>query len=175
MNQKEKAKQFAINAHKGQIRKNEKEKPYIIHPLSVGLLLESYGYDEELIIAGYLHDVVEDTKYTIEDIKKKFGNNIAELVTKVTEPDKTKSWEERKQYIINQTKTLPLKNKLVICADKINNLEDIMIKFQKNNTRDFSAFNRGEEKQKWYYTNIYKSLINSIYILILFIIFYKKN
>ena len=159
MNQKEKAKQFAINAHKGQIRKNEKEKPYIIHPLSVGLLLESYGYDEELIIAGYLHDVVEDTKYTIEDIKKKFGNNIAELVTKVTEPDKTKSWEERKQYIINQTKTLPLKNKLVICADKINNLEDIMIKFQKNNTRDFSAFNRGEEKQKWYYENIYQSLI----------------
>ena len=54
---------------------------------------------------------------------------------------------------------MPFRNKLVICADKINNLEDLMIKFQKNGTRDFSAFKRGEELQKWYYSNIYESLI----------------
>lgn len=159
MNLKEKSKLFAINAHKGQVRKNEPDKPMIIHPLSVGMLLEEYGCDDEVISAGYLHDVVEDTKYTILDIENEFGKEIANLVMGATEPDKSLSWEERKEYTIKEVKKLPLRNKLVICADKINNLEDIMIKFQKSGTRDFSLFKRGEEQQKWYYTNIYKSLI----------------
>lgn len=159
MNIKEKAKYFAINAHLGQIRKNEPDKPMIIHPLSVGMLLESYGYDDYVVAAGYLHDVVEDTNYTIEDIEENFGSRVASLVKGASEPDKSLSWEERKKHTIEETKTLPIENKLVICADKINNLEDLMIKFQKNEKRDFSAFKRGEDKQKWYYTNVYNSLI----------------
>lgn len=159
MNIKEKAKYFAINAHLGQIRKNEPDKPMIMHPISVGMLLESYGYDDYVVAAGYLHDVVEDTNYTIEDIEENFGSRVSSLVKGASEPDKSLSWEERKKHTIEQTKTLPLENKLVICADKINNLEDLMIKFQKNGKRDFSAFKRGEDKQKWYYTNIYNSLI----------------
>lgn len=159
MDIKEQAKIFAINAHRNQVRKNEPDKPMIIHPISVGNMLESYGYDDEVVAAGYLHDVVEDTKYTIEDIEKNFGKKVANLVFTASEPDKTKSWEERKQHTIDTTKTLPLENKLIICADKINNLEDIMIKFQKYEKRDFSLFKRGEEKQKWYYENIYESLI----------------
>lgn len=159
MNIKEKAKEFAIKAHKGQVRKNEKDKPMIMHPISVAELLEEYGYDDNVVAAGYLHDVVEDTKYTIEDIEKEFGKDIASLVMGASERDKSLSWEERKQHTIDETKILPLRNKLVICADKINNLEDMMIKFEKNGTRDFSAFKRGEKEQKWYYTNVYKSLI----------------
>lgn len=159
MDLKEKAKLFAINAHMGQIRKSEPDKPMIIHPISVGMLLEEYGYDEPVVAAGYLHDVVEDTKYTIEDIKREFGNEVANLVMSASEPDKSLSWEERKTYTIEETKKLPLRNKLVICADKINNLEDLMLKFQKSGKRDFSAFKRGEEQQKWYYTNVYESLI----------------
>ena len=155
----EKAKLFAINAHMGQIRKSEPDKPMIIHPISVGMLLEEYGCDEQVIAAGYLHDVVEDTKYTIDDIKNEFGNDIANLVMGASEPDKSLPWEERKQHTIEETKKLPLRNKLVICADKINNLEDLFLKFEKNDARDFSAFKRGEELQKWYYTSIYESLI----------------
>ena len=159
MNIEEYAKKFAINAHKGQVRKGEPDKPMIIHPIGVGLLLKEYGYDSNLIAAAYLHDVVEDTKYTIEDIKKIFGDDIAILVDSATEPNKKDSWEKRKQFTIYRTKYLPLRNKLLLCADKINNLEDIMLKFQKEGKRDFSAFNRGEKKQQWYYENIYKSLI----------------
>lgn len=159
MNIKEEAKKFAINAHMGQIRKSEPDKPMIIHPISVAMLLEEYGYDELVVAAGYLHDVVEDTKYTIEDIKKEFGDDVASLVLSASEPNKSLSWEERKTHTIETTKNLPLRNKLVICADKINNLEDIMIKFQKNSKRDFLAFKRGEDQQKWYYTSIYESLI----------------
>ena len=152
-NVKEKAKDFAIHAHMGQVRKSEPDKPMIIHPISVGQLLEEYGYDDYVVAAGYLHDVVEDTKYTILDIEKEFGNDIANLVMGASEPDKSLSWEERKKHTIEETKKLPLRNKLVICADKINNLEDLMLKFQKSGRRDFSSFKRGEEQQKWYYDN----------------------
>ena len=131
----------------------------IIHPISVGMLLAEYGYDEPVVAAGYLHDVVEDTKYSIEDIKKEFGDEVANLVMGATEPDKSLSWEERKTHTVEETKKLPLRNKLVICADKINNLEDLMLKFQKSGKRDFSAFKRGEEQQKWYYESVYESLI----------------
>lgn len=159
MDLKEKAKIFAINAHMGQIRKSEPDKPMIMYPISVGMLLEEYGYDESVVAAGYLHDVVEDTKYSIDDIKSEFGEEVASLVMGASEPDKSLSWEERKTHTIEETKKLPLRNKLVICADKINNLEDLMLKFQKSGKRDFSAFKRGEEQQRWYYTSVYESLI----------------
>lgn len=159
MDIKEKAKLFAIRAHMGQVRKSEPDKPMIMHPIGVGQLLESFGYDDNVVAAGYLHDVVEDTKYTIEDIEKEFGSDIATLVMGASEPDKTLSWEERKKHTIEETKKLPLRNKVVICADKINNLEDLFLKFEKNGERDFSAFKRGEEQQKWYYTSTYESLV----------------
>lgn len=159
MNLKENAKAFAIKAHMGQVRKSEPDKPMIMHPISVGNLLEEYGYNDGIIAAGYLHDVVEDTKYTIEDIQNEFGEKVANLVMGASEPDKTLSWEERKEHTIKETKTLPLANKLVICADKINNLEDMVLKFERNGKKDFSAFKRGEEQQKWYFTNVYESII----------------
>ena len=159
MDIREKALSFAIQAHMGQVRKSEPDKPMIMHPLGVGQLLESFGYDDNVVAAGYLHDVVEDTKYTIEDIEKEFGKDIANLVMGASEPDKSLSWEDRKRHTIEETKKLPLRNKLVICADKINNLEDLFLKFEKSDNRDFSAFKRGEESQKWYYTSIYESLI----------------
>ncbi len=160
MDVKERAKLFAIQAHMGQVRKSEPDKPMIIHPIGVGQLLEEFGYDDNVVAAGYLHDVVEDTKYTIEDIQKEFGEDIANLVMGASEPDKSLSWEERKKHTIEETRKLPLRNKLVICADKINNLEDLFLKFEKSGKRDFSAFKRGEESQRWYYTSIYESLID---------------
>jgi len=160
MDIKEKAKLFAIRAHMGQVRKSEPDKPMIMHPIGVGQLLESFGYDDNVVAAGYLHDVVEDTKYTIEDIEKEFGKDIANLVMGASEPDKSLSWEDRKRHTIEETRKLPFRNKLVICADKINNLEDLFLKFEKIGNRDFSAFKRGEESQEWYYTSIYESLVS---------------
>lgn len=157
---KEKAKLFAIRAHMGQVRKSEPDKPMIMHPIGVGQLLESFGYDDNVVAAGYLHDVVEDTNYTIEDIEKEFGKDIANLVMGASEPDKSLSWEDRKRHTIEETRKLPFRNKLVICADKINNLEDLFLKFEKSGNRDFSAFKRGEESQEWYYTSIYESLVS---------------
>ena len=183
MNIKEKALVFAIQAHMGQVRKSEPDKPMIMHPMGVGQLLEKFGYDDNVVAAGYLHDVVEDTKYTIQDIEREFGKDIADLVMSASEPNKLLLWEDRKRHTIEEAKKLPLRNKLVICADKINNLEDLFLKFEKNGERDFSAFKRGEESQRWYYTSIYESLISGEDKLPIFIrlkdildkVFYKKE
>lgn len=159
MNIKEKAKLFAIKAHKGQIRKSDKEKPMIIHPINVANILSEYGYDDNVVAAAYLHDVIEDTKYTKEDLLKEFNEDIVSLVLGATEEDKSLSWEERKTITIDKVKDLDLRHKVVVCADKISNLEDMRIIFEVNGKRDFSAFKRGFDKQKWYYTEVYNSLI----------------
>ena len=162
MNIKEKAKEFAILAHKGQVRKSDKEKPMIIHPINVGLILEEYEFDDNVVASGYLHDVIEDTKYSEEDILKIFNEDITSLVVSASEMDKTLSWEERKQRTIDSIKNLDLRHKAIICADKISNLEDLIILKEINGKLDFSNFNRNFDSQKWYYENIYKSLINNV-------------
>ena len=72
----------ATKAHEGQFRKTGE--PYIIHPLAVKKILEEWGMDEDTIIAGILHDTVEDTAITLDDIKKEFGESVAFLVDGVT-------------------------------------------------------------------------------------------
>lgn len=158
MNIKQKAKEFAIKAHNGQRRKSDKEKPMIIHPIDVANILSEYGYDDNVIAAGYLHDVLEDTKYTKEDLLTEFNEDVVSLVFGASEKDKGLSWEERKTETINTIKDFDLRHKAVVCADKISNLEDMRIIFEIKGEKNFSAFKRGYEKQKWYYTEVYNSL-----------------
>jgi len=159
MNIELKAKKFAIKAHKGQVRKSDPEKPMIVHPINVAQILKQYNFDENVISAGYLHDVVEDTHYELKDIKDIFGEDIASLVCGASEPDKSLSWEERKKHTIEATKKLDFRHKAIICADKISNLEDLRILSEIKGQYDFSSFKRGFDSQKWYYTEVYNSLI----------------
>ncbi len=159
MDIEKKAYEFAAKAHKGQKRKSDKLKPFILHPIEVSLLIKEYGFDSNVVSAGLLHDVVEDTKYKIEDIEKEFGSDIASLVMGDSEPDKSLSWEERKKHTIKTIKKLDLRHKAVVCCDKISNLSDMQILFEEKGEYDFSAFKRGFDDQKWYYESIYKSLI----------------
>ena len=84
----EKAYRMAAEAHKDQKRKSGE--PYIIHPLNVALILAELELDKETIIAGLLHDVVEDTELTLADVEREFGGEVANLVegvTKITQID----------------------------------------------------------------------------------------
>ena len=159
MNVVEQAKKFAIKAHDGQVRKTEKDKPMIVHLFDVASILKLYGFDDNVIAAGFLHDTLEDTKVVKEDILNNFNEDILSLILGDTEEDKTLSWKERKTITINEAKNLDLRHKAIIIADKISNLEDMLIYFNKLGTKDFSAFNQGFESQKWYFENLYQNLI----------------
>jgi len=79
---------FATQAHEGQKRKSGE--PYIIHPLAVMNILREWGMDEDTVIAGVLHDTVEDTGVTLDEIKEKFGETVAFLVDGVTKLGKAR-------------------------------------------------------------------------------------
>ncbi len=91
----QKAVKFSASAHQGQMRKG-KSIAYVSHPLTVGIILARMGCSEELVIAGILHDVIEDTDYEKEDIEREFGKKVADLVSGVSEENKKDSWVERK-------------------------------------------------------------------------------
>jgi (p)ppGpp synthase/HD superfamily hydrolase len=99
-----KAIEFATRAHSGQYRKGTKL-PYIVHPLGVAKILIECDSPEHLIVAGILHDTVEDTSATLDEIKQTFGWDIADLVEAASEPDKSDTWENRKEHTIQMLKT----------------------------------------------------------------------
>lgn len=153
---KKSAKTFAENAHKGQQRKNS-SMPYITHPIRVAERLEAAGFSDELISAAYLHDVVEDTPYEIEDIKNHFGTRIATLVAAHTE-DKAKSWQDRKQHTIDILKNAEKEVKYLIVADRLDNLLDLEKDLRKIGNAVWDKFNAGPKQQKWYNEAIVKSM-----------------
>src|SRR5438445_65563 len=107
-NKLQKAINFAIKVHKGQTRKGKPDVPYVTHPLSVGIILSNAGAPEDIIIAGILHDTIEDCEpygsITKEIITNEFGDQVAKMVNDVTEQDKTLSWEIRKQKAFEHIK-----------------------------------------------------------------------
>ncbi len=149
---KNKAKSFASQAHSGQVRKHGNV-PYITHPIRVAALLESAGCRDELVCAGYLHDVVEDTTCELEDIENAFGSVVSALVAAHTE-DKSKSWQERKQHTIDLVRTANEEVKQLIVADKLDNLLDIEKQYNEIGEKVWHLFNAPKEKQQWYYEAI---------------------
>lgn len=112
---------LAEMAHRGQQRKNDGVTPYITHPAAVAIMLASYGADDETIAAGYLHDVVEDTNVTLEEIREKFGEKIAFLVDGVTKPKEDsakKTFLKIADYAAKDKRVL-----LIKLADRIHNIE----------------------------------------------------
>lgn len=76
-----------------------------------------------------------------------------------TEPDKSLPWYERKKHKIETIKDLDFRHKAVICADKINNLEDLNRLIRTKENFSFDVFNKGYDDQQWYYTSVYNSLV----------------
>lgn len=156
----ERALEFAKQAHEGQKRKNSNA-PYIVHPIAVAKILEESGLSQEVIAAGLLHDTVEDTPVTLEDITEHFGEIVSNIVASHTE-DKTKSWEERKQHTIDVSKSGPIEVKALIVADKLDNLRSLVEAYEVKKDKVWDSFKRGYEKQKWYHLSIAKNIFNGI-------------
>uniref|UniRef100_A0A1B6BZ71 Guanosine-3',5'-bis(diphosphate) 3'-pyrophosphohydrolase MESH1 n=2 Tax=Clastoptera arizonana TaxID=38151 RepID=A0A1B6BZ71_9HEMI len=117
---------FAALKHRNQRRKDEAKTPYINHPIGVANILINEGgiTDLEVICSALLHDTVEDTDTTIEEIKSEFGASIADIVAEVTD-DKSLPKATRKELQIKHAPSSSFKAKLVKLADKVYNLRDL--------------------------------------------------
>ncbi len=146
-----KAIRFATYVHAGQVRKGKPKEPYIIHPLSVGLILSRVGSTEDQIVAGILHDTIEDCEpygsVTKEIIEKDFGKDTARMVNDVTEQDITLSWDERKKASLEHIKEMQKDSVMVKTADVIQNLSDLLIDYDEKGDDAYSHFNAPKEKQ----------------------------
>jgi (p)ppGpp synthase/HD superfamily hydrolase len=153
----EKALKTAAKAHEKQYRKGT-DIPYITHPVAVGMILMKAGYSEELVAAGILHDTVEDTDLSLQDIEQLFGRNMAQIVEGCSEPDKSLSWEDRKKHTIEYLASAPEEIRVVACADKLHNIRSIASDIEQFGDQVWGRFKRGKEQQEWYYTHIIESL-----------------
>jgi len=117
---------FAADKHRNQRRKDAAASPYINHPIALAnVLANEAGIDDErVLIAAILHDTVEDTETTAQELVRHFGQEIADIVLEVTD-DKSLLKAERKQQQIDHAPSISRRAKLVKLADKICNLRDI--------------------------------------------------
>lgn len=150
----ESALKFAKESHKGQFRKGTR-KPYINHCLEVARILHKHGYSEEIVIAGLLHDTVEDTEATLEDLERLFGEEVSNLVKYVTE-DKSPSlsWNERKVMYIKMLTDAPEGAVVISAADKLHNITETLEQWLKVGDAVFLVFNADKENQKWFYRSL---------------------
>jgi guanosine-3',5'-bis(diphosphate) 3'-pyrophosphohydrolase len=121
-----KALAFAARKHRDQRRKDAEASPYINHPIGLADVLVNEGgvTDVEVLCAALLHDTVEDTATTHEELANEFGSRIARIVAEVTD-DTTLRKEERKRLQVEHAARLSAEAKLVKLADKISNLRDV--------------------------------------------------
>ena len=153
----EKATRFAAIKHDGQYRKGTNI-PYISHPFGVAMILMEEKQPENLIAAALLHDMLEDTDATEEELFRIFGEDILMLVKAASEPDKSLSWELRKQHKIDGLPYRSTEELYLILADKLHNLRSIQADVLKHGSAIWSRFNRGKREQCWYYMAIVRSL-----------------
>lgn len=154
---------FAVNAHCGAVRKGT-DMPYIVHPIESCAIAASITCDKEIIAAAVLHDVVEDSEYTKEDLLKEFGERVANLVCSDTE-DKMrdipaeKSWKLRKQSTLNFLEKATREEQIICLADKLSNMRAIYRDYNCLGDKLWERFNQKNKNEHfWYYGGIANGL-----------------
>jgi (p)ppGpp synthase/HD superfamily hydrolase len=115
---------LAADAHEGQLRKDDGS-PYISHPVTVAGLLHDAGFDDRVIAAALLHDVVEDTDMDADEIAKRFGERVEELVEALSEDEDIQDFETRKREHSDQVAEAGRDAIAIYIADKLSNLRDM--------------------------------------------------
>jgi myo-inositol-1(or 4)-monophosphatase len=154
---------FAIKAHAGTERRG-KGYPYIIHCMEAACIVADYTTDQELLAAAILHDTLEDTDVTYEDIEKEFGKRVADLVqsetTEVPEGVSEKdSWRDRKQATIDRLKDITHDKKIIAMGDKLSNMRAIAKDYKDIGDALWSRFHCDKPSDyEWYYRGLQQAL-----------------
>lgn len=147
--QVEQAIQAAALLHESHVRKGVVPIPYITHLMAVTLSLRDYTNDENTLVAALLHDTLEDTDYTEAELREDFGNNVADLVVVLTEPETTPeeplSWLQIKQIYAKQLKTGPEAAVMIAAADKIHNFRSMIDDYHDNHDGFLQYFGKNLE------------------------------
>lgn len=144
----ERATSFAADKHKNQYR-NDKKTLYISHLVGVCLVLKKYNFSDEIIAGAMLHDVLEDTDTSPEDVEKMFGLEILEMVTSVTY-DKKLTGLERKMKYIEDVRNGSIGAKAISIADKIHNMNNLLYDLEQDAQKTWSLFKTTKEQKLWF-------------------------
>ena len=154
---------FAVRAHHDTERRG-KGFPYIVHPMEAMEIVATITSDQELLAAAALHDTIEDTDVTVEDIRREFGNRVAELVHAesdrftegVSEED---SWHDRKQAAIDRLSNASHDAKIVAMGDKLSNMRAIWRDYQTKGDELWNIFHvKDKASHEWHYRGLADSL-----------------
>jgi len=154
---------FAVRAHAGTERRG-KGFPYIVHPMEAVEIVATMTRDQELLAAAVLHDTVEDTDVTIEQIRDEFGDRVAALVASESENkdcgvSKEESWHARKQDAIERLSSASLDSKIVALGDKLSNMRAIARDYAVQGDKLWSLFNTKDPKEhQWRYRELVNAL-----------------
>ena len=149
----QKAIKFATKTHEIYQKQKRKGKDvsYIVHPLTVGIILSGIGADTDIVCAGILHDTIEDSipekKVTFEMLEKRFGKRTAQAVLDVSETNKDLSWDDRKLEALEHIKSFSHDSLLVKSADVISNLTELIEDYDKEGEQIFLRFNAPKNKK----------------------------
>ena len=141
---------------KDQTRKGD-DLPYIIHPFMVAIKLAKHSFPDTVIAAALTHDVLEDTEYPEDKLKNELGEEVLEIVKAVTN-DGSLPWEEKKKKYIETVRAGSDGAKAVAVADKIHNLESLLLAYSEQGPELWKKFNRGKEQKLWFENEVLKML-----------------
>ena len=154
---------FAVKAHAGTERRG-KGFPYIIHPMEAMEIVATMTADQELLAAAALHDTVEDTEVTVEDIRAAFGDRIASLVAQESDvriegQSDEESWHERKQAAIDRLARASHDAKIVALGDKLSNMRAIARDYAELGDTLWNRFHAKDPKDhEWHYRGLADAL-----------------
>ena len=159
--------QFAMDIH-GSMKRKCGNRPYMVHPLGVYSLLCAWDLNEDIRIAGLLHDAIEDVpeerKTEVRaSLAKTFGTDVLHLIECVTESDRNLPWRERKVQAINGLARAPYGAILIACADKTHNAYSLLESYKAMGEDVWKAFNAPKTDILWYYQSILRILKERLY------------
>ena len=154
---------FAVKAHAGTERRG-KGFPYIVHPMEAMEIVATMTTDQEVLAAAALHDTVEDTDVTIEELRLEFGDRIASLVAQESEErpegmSDEESWHDRKRTAIDRLAKAPHDAKIVALGDKLSNIRAIARDYAEIGDALWKRFHAQDPKDhEWHYRGLADSL-----------------
>ena len=156
---------FAAKAHQG-VERRGKGFPYIAHPLEAMAIVATMTNDQELLAAACLHDVIEDTDVTYEEIEKEFGKRVADLVQSESDVvfdnmSESESWKMRKQIAMDRLAKAPLDVQMVAMGDKLSNMRAIFRDYRDIGEDLWLRFHVTDPRlHEWHYRGLAQALIN---------------